>query len=400
MGCNRAYASGMGRTYDIVIPSNTSWLIDLAARQVCAAIKDAGFDIYFVGGCVRNALMGLDGSDVDMSTNALPDQVTQIAQAAGLKAIPTGIDHGTVTVVAEGLPFEITTFRRDVATDGRRAVVAFSDNIADDARRRDFTMNALYATPEGAVIDPLGGLPDLMARRVRFIEDPTARIQEDYLRILRFFRFSAWYGDPDDGFDPDALAAIAENTEGLETLSAERVGQEMTKLLLASDPAPAIAVMRQIGVLGTLLPGSDDRFLAPLVHLEKSLGLSARWINRLAVLGGQDVAKRFRLSKADAQQLDRTVTAGYGGAPLAEVAYREGVESAQAALLIRSALSGNMAKKSELDTIQSASTMRFPVKAKDLMPTYQGPALGKKLKALEDRWVASDFTLTSEELLR
>ncbi len=360
----------------------------------------AGYDIYFVGGCVRNALLGLPDSDVDMSTNALPHTVMEIAAQAGLKAIPTGIDHGTVTVVVDGHPFEITTFRRDVATDGRRAVVAFSQDMAEDAVRRDFTMNALYATPTGQVIDPLGGLPDLKSRRIRFIQDVQARIQEDYLRILRFFRFSAWYADPAKGFDPYTLAAIAENLGGLETLSAERVGQEMIKILAAPDPAPAIAVMRQIGVLPTILPGSNDRLLPLIIHMEHALGLTPRWINRLAVLGGESPPMRFRLSKADAQELNTVTEAAYAGPALHEVAYRQGAEVAQAALMIRAALSEKEPDLAQLETIKTAATADFPVSAKDLMPKLQGPALGAELKALEDRWIASHFSLSADELLR
>ena len=182
----------MGRSNDIVIPADTPWLKDTRAQRVCRVLGDAGHQIYFVGGCVRNALLGLPDSDVDMSTDATPTRVMALASDAGIKAIPTGIDHGTVTLVVNGAPFEVTTFRRDVATDGRRAVVAFSTDIADDAARRDFTMNALYADAAGRLIDPLDGIEDLHAGRVRFILNPDDRIKEDYLRTLRFFRFSAW----------------------------------------------------------------------------------------------------------------------------------------------------------------------------------------------------------------
>ncbi|MFK7836930.1 MAG: CCA tRNA nucleotidyltransferase [Sulfitobacter sp.] len=389
----------MGRTHDILIPATTSWLNDPAALRVCDVLRDAGFEIYFVGGCVRNALLGLPDSDVDMSTNALPEQVMEIALAADLKAIPTGIDHGTVTVIVDGSAFEITTFRRDVATDGRRAVVAFSQDIEDDARRRDFTMNALYADGKGRVIDPLGGLPDLIARRIRFIEDADARIKEDYLRILRFFRFSAWYADPAEGFEADTLAAISENGAGLETLSAERIGQEMTKLLLADDPAPAVAAMRQVGALHQILLGSDDRFLAMLVHFEMGLGLAPDWVTRLAALGGEDAAMRLRLSKADARQLARLGEVGFAGPPLAEIAYRDGQRMAESALLLRACLSEEMPKKATLETINRAARAQFPISAGDLMPRLTGPALGAKLKALEQVWIDSAFSLSKEALL-
>jgi tRNA nucleotidyltransferase/poly(A) polymerase len=389
----------MGGPNDILIPSGTSWLNDPAARRVCEAVQAGEFEIYFVGGCVRNALLGLADSDVDMSTNARPDDVTRLAKAAGLKAIPTGIDHGTITVVADGAPFEITTFRRDVETNGRRAVVAFSDDITDDARRRDFTMNALYADLEGRVTDPLGGLPDLLARRVRFIEDADQRIKEDYLRTLRFFRFSAWYADPRDGFEADALASIAANTDGLETLSAERVGQEMTKLLRASDPAPAIATMRQIGVLSAILPGADDRWLAPLIHLEGALGVALDWRARLAVLGGDDTAGKLRLSKVDARAVQTYQSQGFAGPAPAEVAYREGRDAARQIVMLRAAMSEMMPDMAVLETIERAASAKFPIKAADLMPAYQGPALGKRLKDLEAAWIASDFTLDRAALL-
>ena len=245
-----------------------AWMEHPATQAVCAALTAAGYRALFVGGCVRNALLAMPVADVDIATDARPEAVTALAEQAGFKVVPTGIDHGTVTVIAEGIPHEVTTFRRDVATDGRRAVVAFATRIEDDAMRRDFTMNALYAEADGRVIDPLGGLRDLIARRMRFVGTAEARIAEDYLRILRFFRFHAWYGDPDQGIDPEGLAACATLSAGLETLSAERVGAEMRKLLAAPDPAPSLASMAQSGVLQRVLPGAEARALPVLVHLE------------------------------------------------------------------------------------------------------------------------------------
>ena len=188
--------------------------------------------------------------------------------------MPTGLAHGTVTVVAGGRPFEVTTFRRDVETFGRRAVVAFSTDLRDDAARRDFTMNALYVRPDGTVVDPLGGLPDLRAGRVRFVGDGAARIAEDYLRILRFFRFHAWYGDPAAGLDPDGLAACAALQDGLARLSRERVGAEVTKLLAAPDPAPAVGPMAAAGILARVLPGADAAALAPSFTSRRRPGAS------------------------------------------------------------------------------------------------------------------------------
>ena len=189
------------------------WLTRAETQAVCAMLTAGGYQVLLVGGCVRNALLGAPVADVDIATDAPPQIVSDLAENAGLKAVPTGINHGTVTIIAGGIPHEVTTFRRDVETFGRHAKVAFSTRLNDDAARRDFTMNALYARPDGTVLDPLNGLPDLVARRVRFVGDPEQRIGEDYLRILRFFRFHAWYGDPAGGLDPDGLAACAANAE-------------------------------------------------------------------------------------------------------------------------------------------------------------------------------------------
>lgn len=381
------------------LPAQTPWLNDPKVEQVCAAIEGGGYDIYVVGGCVRNAVLGEAASDIDMSTNAHPDVVIQLAKDAGLKAIPTGIDHGTVTVVVSGTPFEITTFRRDVETDGRRAVVAFSNDIADDARRRDFTMNALYARPDGTIVDPLNGMEDALARRIRFIENAEQRIREDYLRTLRFFRFSAWYGSVDQGFDTDSLNAIASNLAGLNALSAERIGMELIKLLSAPDPAPALAGMRQTGVLNTVLLGADDTWLGPLVHVENLLGLRPDPIRRLACLGGHELEKTLRLSKVQARKLNEFRDGIGSMAPVAELGYRLGANVAANIYALRCAFGGTPPLDTVMDEIQSASQMKFPVRAADLSDQFTGPDLGKKLKELEIEWIASEFEKTKTQLL-
>jgi poly(A) polymerase len=322
--------------------------------------------------------------------------VTALAEAAGLRAVPTGIDHGTVTVVSGGRGFEVTTFRRDVATDGRRAVVAFSDRIEDDAARRDFTMNALYAGADGQVLDPLGGLPDLLARRVRFVGDPAARIAEDYLRILRFFRFHAGYGDPAQGLDAEGLAACAAGGDGLARLSPERVTGEVRKLLSAADPAPAVAGMAAAGILGRVLPGALPQALAVLVHLED--GLPPGWLRRLLALGPAD-ASALRLSRAEATGLDRRREALALGDRPAVAAYRHGADVATDATLAQAALSGQPLPQDWRDAIARGTAATLPVTAADLMPAVTGPALGRALRRIEDRWIASDFTLTRGDLL-
>ena len=375
------------------------WISAPQAQAVCSMLTDQGYQALFVGGCVRNALLGFPINDIDISTDALPEMVMQLATAAGLRVIPTGIDHGTVTVIADGVAFEMTTFRHDVETDGRHARVMFSTDVAQDAARRDFTMNALYVRPDGMLIDPLGGFADLNRRHVRFINHPADRIREDYLRILRFYRFTTFYGDPDLGFDPDALDAIARNVDGLATLSRERVGSEMIKLLTAPDPAPAIATMRTIGVLSAILPNADDRALGPLIHFETELGLAPDPLRRLAVLGGQDAAAAFRLSKAQATRVTLLRDALGTMTKLGEMAYRHGKDTAWSIAALRAAMFETPPPPNAAADIDRGAAARFPITAADLMPDAQGAELGHALRRLETLWIGSDFALEKSALL-
>ncbi len=372
------------------------WLERDETQRVLACLTSGGWRALLVGGCVRNALIGAEVADVDIATDARPETVTELAEKAGFHVVPTGIGHGTVTVVSGGIPHEVTTFRRDVETDGRRAVVAFSDRIAEDAARRDFTMNALYAQADGQVIDPLGGLPDLLARRLRFVGEAETRIREDYLRILRFFRFHAWYGDPAEGLDSDGLAACAALSAGLETISRERIGAEMRKLLAAPDPAPAVAAMAQAGVLLRILPGADSRGLAPLVHLEA--GMPPRWQRRLAVLGGQDRGARLRLSNPEKRQMAALDQALSSLDSPAVLGWRMGAEGGADAVLARAALTGAPPPESWQAEVARGAAAEFPVKAVDL-PGLSGAALGRRLKELEQEWCNSGLQLTRDQLL-
>ena len=373
------------------------WLVAEATQRVFSLLADAGHAVYAVGGCVRNALLGEQVNDVDFATDAPPARVLELAEVAGLKTVPTGILHGTVGVLAGGILHEVTTFRRDVATDGRRAVVEFSDRIEDDARRRDFTMNALYVDAEGVVHDPLGGHADLEARRVRFIGDPEARIREDYLRSLRYFRFHAWYCMSGEGFDPEAIAAIAANLDGLGGLSRERVGSELKRLLSAQDPAQAVAAMRSCGVLAAVLPGSGDTALGPLVALERELGVAADPIRRLAVMGGDGLADRLKLSRREAKRLSDVQ--GHCETDPGEAGYRLGVDAARDAMLVACAASGRSLVAETMELIEHGAAQAFPVKAADLLPAFKGPALGEALGGLERKWIASGFELGRKELL-
>ncbi|TGD43219.1 CCA tRNA nucleotidyltransferase [Pseudotabrizicola sediminis] len=373
------------------------WLEHPGTQTLCRVLEDAGHQALFVGGCVRNALMGVEVADIDIATDAVPEIVSALAETAGLRVVPTGIDHGTVTVIAGGVAHEVTTFRQDLQTDGRHAVVAFSTLVEEDAARRDFTMNALYADRTGAVMDPLGGLPDLQARRVRFVGEPGARIAEDYLRILRFFRFFAHYGNPDGGIDAEGLAACAANLDGIEALSRERIGAEMRKLLAAPDPAPAVASMAASGVLGIVLPGADARSLGPLVHLEGQC--APRWLRRLAVLGGQDVGDRLRLSRREVADLCRIRDETGNIHSPAALGFLLGDSLGADAVLARAAVLEQPLPEGWEAEVARGAAAEFPLRAADLMGRLQGPALGAALAAARARWLASNLTLTRAQLL-
>jgi poly(A) polymerase len=377
---------------------DAAWQRERHVQSVFACLSEGGYRAYFVGGCVRNALLGHPVADIDLATDAVPETVLALAEACGIRAVPTGMAHGTVTLVAGGRPIEVTTFRRDVETFGRHATVAFSREIDEDARRRDFTMNALYATPDGDVVDPLGGLPDLRAGRVRFVGAADARIREDYLRILRFFRFHAWYGDRAGGLDPEGLAACAAAQHGLERLSRERVGHEMVRLLEAPDPAPALAAMAETGILARVLPGAGAASLAGLVQLEAEAGAAPKWQRRLTALGwNEGWAARLRLARADARAIAILRQAVAAGEPPAAAAYRLGVEAARDAALVRSALSGGGLPADLEEGLARGAAARFPVRSSDI--PRSGPALGAALHRLEEAWIASDFSLDRGRLL-
>ncbi len=373
------------------------WLSSETSQTLMGCFDTAGYKALFVGGCVRNTLLDHPVSDMDVATDATPKEVLDTLGKAGIRTIPTGIEHGTVTAIVGEIAYEITTFRKDVETDGRRATVAFSGDIEDDAKRRDFTMNALYAKADGTVVDPLGGIDDLKACKVRFIEDAETRIREDYLRILRFFRFHAWFGDPTQGLDADGLAACASLADGVLSLSKERIGAEMNKLLSAPDPSPDVAAMRSTGVLALVLPGADDRFLAPLVHLEEDAVPEA--LRRLAVLGGEDVAQALRLSKKDARHLDLLRSEMAGVMSAGELGYRHGVETGHDALLLRAAIANRPVSPKDIEALELGQAAEFPVKAQDLMPDLDGPVLGQRLADLEAKWIASGFRLRKSDLL-
>ncbi len=375
---------------------SVDWLNKPEIIAVMNALQAQGNQALFVGGCVRNGLLNVPCTDIDISTDARPEQTIVLAKNAGLKAVPTGIDHGTITILVNGEPFEVTSFRKDVETDGRRAVVAFSDDIMDDARRRDFTMNAIYARADGAVVDPLNGLPDLKARHVRFIENADQRIAEDFLRILRFFRFTAQYGDPALGIDEDGLAACAAGLNGLETLAKERIGAEMRKILGVSNPAPVLSAMEHAGVLSRILEGASAKFIPILAHIERNEQI--HWITRLAVLGGADQVNALRLTKVEAAQLRAIKKVMETGMRPSAAAFEYGELVARSSALALAAMCETVPAADLEEMISRGLAVVFPISARDL-PTLKGKELGDALRVSRTRWIASEFELSKEELL-
>ena len=383
------------------------WLRHGEVARLLAALGCDGEEARVVGGAVRNALLRLSVDEIDVATTAVPEEVVRRVEAAGWKAVPTGIDHGTVTVVIDGKPFEVTTLRQDVETYGRKAKVVFGRDWLTDAERRDFTINALSVSADGRIYDYVGGVADIEARRVRFIGEPATRIAEDYLRILRFFRFHAWYGQG----HPDAagLRACILARGGIETLSHERVRMELLKLLLAPRATPTLAVMAETGILGTVLGGVP--LLASfenVVKVEAAMELPADAARRLGALAvtvkedGERLGQRLRLSNADAERLVALehwwrVSPAAGEQAAHALLYQLEPQSFTDRVLIawsRSAAGvADRAWHALANLPQRWTAPKFPLKAASFLDRGMaaGPALGAAMRAAETAWIAADF---------
>lgn len=345
--------------------------------------------VRYVGGAVRDTLLGIAVKDIDMATPLEPPAVIEHLAAAGIRSVPTGLAHGTVTAVLEGGPVEITTLRRDVSTDGRHATVAFSQSWQEDAARRDFTINALYADPATlAVHDYFGGLDDLAARRLRFIGDAEARIREDYLRILRYFRFQARFGSLPA--DPDAERACAALAPGMKGLSRERIASELLMLLALSDPAPTVTRMAELGVMAVILPEADPAALPALLAAEQAQGAAPEALRRLAALLPADpasaelVAARLRLSLAQRKHLALVAARKVPEGDARALAYHIGRPAALDRLLITG---GSIA------ALQGWDIPQFPLKGGMIVARgiSAGPEVARILRTVEARWVAESF---------
>ncbi|HVV42073.1 MAG TPA: CCA tRNA nucleotidyltransferase [Nitrobacter sp.] len=390
------------------------WLTPGPAARVLALLNGHGEEARVVGGAVRNALMGLPVGEIDIATTAVPDEVVRRAATARIKSVPTGVAHGTVTLVVDGQPFEVTTLREDVETFGRKAKVAFGRDWAADAERRDFTINGLSADIDGNVYDHVGGLADIAARRVRFIGDPDRRIAEDYLRILRFFRIHAAYGAGEP--DRDGTLACIRGRAGLAGLSAERVRMEMLKLLVAPGAADALIAMEDGGLLLAITGGVAYRGpFAAMLAAERSLGLAADPIRRLGALAvsvpedARRLAQRLRLSNAEAKRLDSMGhrwwrLGGMDEAVARRRLYRLGAAVYRDRLLLawaRARRGVNDASWQNFATLpQRWQPPAFPLKAADFVARgiAEGPALGHVLTLAEDAWLAADFPLDPARL--
>ncbi|MBV9510592.1 MAG: CCA tRNA nucleotidyltransferase [Caulobacteraceae bacterium] len=393
------------------LPAAQAWLSAPATRAVMAALEAVGGPACarFVGGCVRNALIGQPIDDVDIATVLEPQTVIRALRAAGLKAVPTGVEHGTATAVAERRAFEITTLRRDVETDGRRAVVAFTTDWGEDARRRDFRLNAVYADAAGLLYDPTGeGIADALAGRVVFVGDAETRIREDALRILRFFRFHAWYGRGEP--DAAALAACAALKDQVRGLSAERVSKELLKLLAAEDPRPAVRLMLEAGVLAELLPQAAGlgRF-ERLVAIETGQLFSLDPLLRLGALlpadpaAGEASARRLRLSNAQRERLtamlgvEPPLTAAMSPRQARAAVYRLGRAAFCDRALLAWAASDDTASDSRWRALpalaQAWPRPILPLTGDDALAAgaARGPQVGAALREVEAWWVENDF---------
>lgn len=392
--------------------SGAAWISAPATVKVMSALEAARKGAArFVGGCVRNTLRGAPVDDIDIATQLTPEAVMNALRAAGIRAIPTGLEHGTVTGVCNSQPFEITTLRRDVETDGRRAVVAFTEDWAEDAARRDFRLNAIYADADGALTEFIpGGIADAEAGRVIFIGDPDERLREDYLRILRFFRFNAWYGA---GIDGDGLAACERQQHGLKKIAAERIWKELRKLLAAPDPAEAVMAMEDAGVLAEILPNSSAGRLPSLVQIEAAIGEDTDAMQRFMALlprrtrDVRQAADGLKLSNAECNRLLAWADAalmpplGMRAAGLHAAIYRHGAEAVRDRAVVEAADSGDSAAIAEvLSVITGWTVPKFPIGGADALDLgLAGPAVGQALAAVEDWWIAQDFAPDRAALL-
>ncbi len=429
MGSNSGNDSrALGKVISVTtlnIAKKALWLHDKGLQKLLHYLSENGEEARVVGGAVRNQLLGYPVNDIDIATTCLPEEVIKRITAAGFNAVPTGIEHGTVTAVVNGHGFEVTTLRADLETDGRRAKVVFGRDWKIDAERRDFTINAIYADAAGNIYDDVNGLADIETETLRFIGDPQQRIKEDYLRILRFFRLFAWVGHGRP--DAEALKACARLKDGLLQLSAERVWSELKKLFSAPDPTRALLWMRQTAILAVIVPETEkwgiDAF-RPLVETEHVMGFAPDPLLRFFSILPPDVnrmakmADVLRFSKAEKTRLlnwakINAIKYDCSDLELKKLVYHHGKQAVldKLTLLLANARAHALSNDNALveanhyirlrKLVETNDSPVFPISGKDLLPLgiTEGPLIGSKLKILEKRWVESGFLLDRQALL-
>ncbi len=382
---------------------NLTWLKSESVKLIWDILSSNGAKVYFVGGCVRDTIQGREVKDIDIATDALPSEVENLFQTSGLKVIKTGYEHGSITVVSKQDHFEVTTFRSDLITDGRHSKVRFSKDILEDAKRRDFTMNAIYMKIDGTILDPICGWKDMINGCVRFIGKPEKRINEDYLRILRYFRFLSTYGDNGKSIEPSIIDACSNAISGLKTLSHDRVWGELQRILLADNPYLALKIMKDTGILEEILPFSKIDRLYRFLQIDSELKLEFREINRLAVLNisyVQHWAKNFPLKREQRRWLNELLVNLEDSSSLKVKGYKYKLNLATAGLAVYSSDTTTKLDKNDLAKIEDGALKQFPIKPSDLLKHFPpSKELGEEFKRLKAIWFASDLEFDKRILL-
>ena len=376
------------------------WLSHPSINYLSTVFQRSGYEILFVGGCIRNTILKKQVNDVDIATAATPEEIIKICKKNNIKAIPTGVKHGTITIVIDEKTYQITTFRIDEKNDGRHASVKFIDSLELDASRRDLTINALYCDVDGKIIDPLKAFGDLRLGIVRFIGDPNKRILEDHLRILRFFRFYALYGDKKKNLNPTALDACKKHRKKLKKISKERVTLEVKKLLAASQPISTIKNMDKINILNQIIGNCEIGPFIKYVDFEQKYKIQISWLGRLLSLQNNSDYKMILLTKKENRIITKLNEAILKNVDPIEFSYYNGIELGLIYSLLQNSFEKRELNKSLINQISSITTNLFPVKAADLGPKYHGKEIGNKLYELESKWIKSKFKLSKAQLLR
>lgn len=377
----------------------TKWLRNPSAQKLSKLYKNFGYQVLFVGGCVRNTILKMPVTDIDLATDAQPEEIIKIAKENNIRFVPTGLAHGTITLIIDNKNYQITTFRTDFDHDGRYAKVEFTESLLLDASRRDLTINALYCNHVGEVIDPLNGLDDIKKQKIKFIGNPNERIKEDNLRILRFFRFQAIYGNKNLEIDSIALEACHNHKSKLAALSKERITSELRKILSAPNPLEVIIKMNETGVLNELFQKVSIDSLEAYLKTEEKFKININWLGRLLSLQVTQEEESLKLTRCEFKFLKQTKSAIENQIHVLEFSYYNGVENGKIYSILQNFRHNIILSKNLLNQINSLATKKFPITAKDLMPEIRGKKLGEALRSLEDRWIKSNFTLSKKELL-